>query len=166
MILSRQSILGRVARGDLVITPFAPEKTIHRGKTYGLGGAGYDIRIKLSQPEVKIWCGGFMLATAVEFMAIPNDLVAEVKDKSSWARLGLAVQNTTIEPGWRGFLTLELSYHGHADCLVIRDEDPIAQIVFKQLDRPTDRPYEGRYQDQPQRPVPAIEARDPEKDYA
>jgi dCTP deaminase len=166
MILSRQSILARVERAELVIRPFFREKVVRAGKTFGLGGAGYDIRVKLERDEVALPRGGFLLATTVEYLALPADLVGEVKDKSSWARLGLAVQNTTIEPGWRGYLTLELSYHGPADLLVLRDGDPIAQIAFKQLDRPTDRPYEGRYQDQPQQPVAAIEALDPERSYA
>jgi hypothetical protein len=107
MILSRQSILARVERADLIIRPFFREKVVRSGKTFGLGGAGYDIRVKLDAEQVAIPRGGFLLATTVEYMALPNDLEGEVKDKSSWARLGLAVQNTTIEPGWRGYLTLQ-----------------------------------------------------------
>jgi Mn-dependent DtxR family transcriptional regulator len=121
MILSRQSILARIERADLIIRPFFREKVVRSGKTFGLGGAGYDIRVKLDAEQVAISRGGFLLATTVEYMALPADLVGEVKDKSSWARLGLAVQNTTIEPGWRGYLTLELSYHGPAEWLSIAD---------------------------------------------
>jgi dCTP deaminase len=56
--------------------------------------------------------------------------------------------NTVIEPGWRGFLTLELSNNLNED-LEILTGDPIAQILFELLDRPTDQPYTGKYQDQP-----------------
>jgi dCTP deaminase len=93
---------------------------------------------------------------------MPNDVIAFVNDKSSWARQGLAVQNTVIEPGWRGYLTIELS--NHLPCSLMPGEreqhsydgntihifrgDPIAQIVFHKLDYPTEKPYEGKYQDQ------------------
>ena len=70
------------------------------------------------------------------------------------ARLGLSVFNTVIEPGWRGYLTLELKNQGdrvlHIDC-----GDPIAQILFERLDVPTENPYSGKYQDQDAGPQPA-----------
>jgi len=87
---------------------------------------------------------------------MPDDLLGVVHDKSSWARRGLTVQNTVIEPGWRGFLTLELTYHGDAD-LALHQGDPIAQIVFHRLDMATVQPYDGKYQDQAPGPQEAIE---------
>jgi dCTP deaminase len=59
-----------------------------------------------------------------------------------------------IEPGWSGYLTLELTNHGH-DALDILWGDPIAQIVFHWLDHATDQPYNGKYQDQKRGPQPA-----------
>lgn len=59
-----------------------------------------------------------------------------------------------IEPGWRGFLTLELKNQGK-DILRIERGDPIAQILFEGLDAPTDKPYSGKYQDQEAGPQPA-----------
>lgn len=55
--------------------------------------------------------GAFVLAQALEYFKIPRDLVAIVSDKSTWARCGLAVQNTVVDPGFEGDLTLELSNH-------------------------------------------------------
>ena len=49
---------------------------------------------------------------------MPRDMVGVVHDKSTWARRGLSVFNTVIEPGWRGKLTLELVYHGGQDLLI------------------------------------------------
>ena len=88
---------------------------------------------------------------------MPNDVIAIVHDKSSLARRGVAVQNTVVEPGWRGYLTLELTYHQPWwklwRALHFKKGSAIAQIVFHFLDAPTQRPYAGKYQDQEFGPV-------------
>lgn len=88
--------------------------------------------------------GDFTLASTIEEFNLPKDVIGFVKDKSSWARKGLSVFNTVIEPGWSGFLTLELVNHGHED-LVITEGDPIAQIIFQWVDEETNG-YSGKYQ--------------------
>lgn len=156
MILSAQSIMRRIISGDLGIEPFIDHSVEARGLSYGLGPAGYDIRIDLKgERMLELFPGGFELAVAIEKITLPADLAAMVKDKSTWARRGLAVQNTIAEPGWYGYLTLELSNHSNR-IIRIHHGDPIAQVVFMQLDEPTSRPYCGKYQNQPPRPVPAI----------
>lgn len=55
--------------------------------------------------------GAFILARAIEYFKVPRDIVAIVSDKSTWARCGLAVQNTVVDPGFEGDLTLEISNH-------------------------------------------------------
>lgn len=137
-----------------LIKPVDPfhERTRHNGLTFGLGPAGYDVRIAEG-----VQMGGsisFALASTIEHFTMPNDVLAQVCDKSTWARRGLFVQNTIIEPGWRGHLTLELTY-AHPWRLFIETGDPIAQIVFFRLEQPTEQPYEGKYQDQPAGPQPA-----------
>lgn len=145
MILSAQSI-----RALQPVTPFE-ERSVIRGRSYGLSAAGYDIRVAES---VALMPGDFSLASSIERFTMPDDVLALVKDKSSWARLGLSVFNTVIEPGWRGFLTLELKNQGK-DILQIKRGDPIAQILFEALDAPTDKPYSGKYQNQEAGPQPA-----------
>lgn len=137
-VLSGQSIEKRE-----IFSPFC-RRTKAFGMTYGLGPAGYDVRIAES---VLLPPGGFALASILEHMNMPIDVVACVHDKSTWARMGLALQNTIIEPGWRGYLTIELSNHGHEDIL-LGTGMPIAQIVISMLDQPTLYPYGGKYQDQ------------------
>lgn len=140
------------------IEPFC-ERTVHNGMTYGLGPAGYDVRIA---ETLILLPGKFMLASTIERFDMPNDVLAVVHDKSSWARRGLTVQNTIIEPGWRGFLTLELT--NHSDSVIYIDEgSPIAQIIFHRLEEPTEIPYQGRYQDQKPGPQPAIDAKSDDK---
>lgn len=152
MILSAQSIRRRCAGDRPMVAPFN-ERTTFAGLSYGLGPAGYDVRLA---QDVWLSKGGFALGSTMERFDIPTDILIEIKDKSTWARRGLSVFNSTGEPGWRGFLTIELVYHG-ATQLLIAAGTPIAHIVFKRLDEATEQPYAGKYQDQAAAPQPAIE---------
>lgn len=137
------------------IEPFEIDKVIFDGMSYGLTAAGYDIRIGAIRggfPEWRLDPGEFLLCSSMERFKIPHDIQAIVHDKSTWARRGLALQNTVLEPGWEGYITLELSNHGEY-ALDLRIGCPIAQVVFHQLDMPTNRPYTGKYQNQEARPV-------------
>lgn len=147
------------------------------GTTYGLGEAGYDIRIKqtirfwkeseVRKIRVDVWnelghldsedeiVGRFALASAIEEFCMPPDLMGIVHDKSTWARRGLSVFNTVIEPGWNGFLTLELVYHGEGE-LVIPAGAGIAQVIFHEVEERAH--YNGKYQNQADKPVSAIDS--------
>lgn len=141
-------------------------KEREHGVSYGLGEAGYDIRIKqkiLFRPaspvkSAQVFVNGvyqpgtFCIASAIEEFTMPTDLVGIVHDKSTWARRGLSVLNTVIEPGWDGFLTLELVYHGWKE-LVIPAGAGIAQVIFHQTVMHAS--YDGKYQNQEDRPVEA-----------
>lgn len=146
------------------------EKYTTHGVSHGLTEAGYDLRIKqaitffkhkgesiiqLMHPdgEVVESTGKFALASAIEEFQMPNNLMGIVHDKSSWARRGLSVFNTCIEPGWAGHLTLELVYHGEDD-LFIPAGSGIAQVIFHDLTETAK--YTGKYQGQADKPVPAI----------
>lgn len=146
MILSGESIRERVG----MIDPFCERTELH-GFTYGLANASYDIRIG---QDLIIPPGGFELASSIERFEMPNDLAGRVMDKSTWARKGLFVQNTFIDPGWCGWLTLELTNNNPFATVQLIEGMPIAQIVFEMLDRPT-TPYDGKYQDQENHPVEA-----------
>jgi dCTP deaminase len=139
------------------------------GVSYGLGEAGYDIRIKQQirfyrrEGHISARVDGvihgdtrFVIASAMEEFDMPYNLVGVVHDKSSWARRGLSVFNTVIEPGWKGFLTLELVYHGNSE-LIIPAGAGIAQVVFHHTTDAAE--YSGRYQNQADEPVAAIELR-------
>lgn len=101
--------------------------------------------------EIKSGC--FTIASAIEEFQMPDTLIGVVHDKSTWARKGLSVFNTVIEPGWKGFLTLELVYHG-SEILHIPAGSGIAQVLFSQISAP--HSYDGKYQHQADRPVEAI----------
>ena len=149
MILSAQSI--RTILADR-ITPFN-ERTVFQGMSYGLSHAGYDLRIK---DNLTLAPKEFTLATTIEELDLPNWIMGKLADKSSWARQGLSVFNTIFEPGWRGYPTIELVNQHHARTLVIPAGMPIAQMIFERIDGAT-AAYSGKYQDQPQVPMLALE---------
>jgi dCTP deaminase len=148
---------GQTIQDLSIISPFYG-RTRHEGLTFGCGPSGYDVRVEFDSKginkEVSLLPGQFMLASTIEKFDMPNHVVGIVHDKSTWARRGLAVQNTVIEPGWKGWLTLELTNHGIHPLLIKRGM-PIAQILFHSTDRPT-KGYEGKYQDQARGPVQPI----------
>src|SRR6266702_5516512 len=142
-MLSSQSIRKRVRAGTLHIVPFET-RGVCDGRSYGLSSASYDVRLA---QDVWLWPFFGRLASIEEYIAMPSDLAAEVKDKSSNARRFVLVQNTFIDTGWRGYLTVELTRFLPWPVL-LRRGTPIAQLVFHQLDEPTENPYHGKYQDQ------------------
>lgn len=146
MILSGADIHKRVGMLD----PFTVRQTFN-GMSYGLSSAGYDVRI---DQDLMILPGGFSLASTVERFTMPLDLVGIVHDKSTLARMGLTVQNTVIEPGWAGYLTLEITNHGHS-LISLPKGSPIAQIIFHVMSSPAEVGYTGKYQDQERGPQAA-----------
>lgn len=154
------------------IKNMATRKISEHGVSYGLSEAGVDIRIKQEiwfEPDEhtivrsdgsiggeELFTGRFVLASAIEEFQMPGNLVGIVHDKSTWARRGLSVFNTVIESGWNGFLTLELVYHGN-ESLHIPAGSGIAQVIFHELAVPTW--YSGKYDNQPDRPVEAIDSK-------
>lgn len=130
------------------------ERTVAHGMTFGLSPAGYDIRIAES---FTLWPKQFRLASTIERFRVPADLTFKVEDKSSWARRGLSLFNTTAEPGWEGYLTLELVNHSWRP-IRFKAGMPIAQVVFHRLEAPTEQPYAGRYQHQASGPQSARRA--------
>lgn len=152
------------------IADMLSEKVKHNGVSHGLGEAGYDIRIdqdiRFTPPvpyrEGQILRDGklmqtgnrFVLASSMEKFQMPNFLVGEVKDKSTWARQGVSLFNTVIEPGWHGYLTLEIVFHSNQE-VHIKKGSGIAQVIFYGA---TDlRPYKGKYQNAEAFPQEAIQ---------
>ena len=161
MVINGFSLLKAAPIKDMEST-----KVARHGVSFGLGEAGYDIRIKQEitfkpgmtmgptiEVDGQLEHGRFTLASAIEEFDMPTSLVGVVHDKSTWARQGLSVFNTVIESGWKGFLTLELVFHGNKD-VVIPAGAGIAQVIFTSLAH--DASYEGKYQHQADMPVPSV----------
>lgn len=162
MIVNQSKLLKMAPIKDMYDT-----KVRQFGVSHGLAEAGYDIRIKQDitfgpgpegtghyyqvddEPAEK---GKFVIASAIEEFQMPANLVGVVHDKSTWARKGLSVFNTVIEPGWKGFLTLELVYHAN-NFLHIPAGAGIAQVLFTEISE--NMAYDGKYQNQENKPVEA-----------
>jgi len=142
---------GQSIRKRGIFTPFH-ERTQAHGRSFGLSSAGYDVRLKKGMWLWPLWG---RLGSTVEHFDVPNDLRACVHDKSTNARKFVFVQNTVIEPGWRGYLTLELT-RGRPWPIYLKAGMPIAQVLFETLDEAVETPYSGKYQDQKSEAQPAI----------
>jgi dCTP deaminase len=86
--------------------------------------------------------GEFCLGRTLEWVELPDDIVARIEGKSSLGRLGLIVHATAgfCDPGWQGTLTLELNNLTRVPIKLYPGLE-IAQLSFMTLDRPALRPY-------------------------
>ena len=140
---------------DGMISPFE-EKQISEGKiSYGLSSFGYDARVsnefkiftnvnseivdpKNFKPsnfvtknvsECIIPPNSFVLASTVEYFKIPKDVLVICLGKSTYARCGIIVNVTPLEPGWEGHVTLEFSNTTPLPAKIYANEGA-AQFVF------------------------------------
>ena len=183
MSLSAQTIRFLAMRHGM-IEPFTDKGIKVRGRSAGLSSASYDMTINHDltlgvNPAFifqKHLLDGYdftdpadlaklaydlrnnppmsSLAHTVEDLRMPNYVDAEVMNKSSNARVFCRPDNTYVDPGFHGNLTLELANHS-AEPITLKKGDPIVQIVFSFLDMPTEQPYDGQYQHQTKGSHPA-----------
>ena len=118
-----------------MIKPFAENQVKSGVISYGVSSYGYDMRIsdkfkiftninstivdpKKFDPQSFIDFKGnvcvippnsFVLATSVEYFRIPRDVIVICLGKSTYARCGIAVNVTPLEPEWEGHVTIEIS---------------------------------------------------------
>jgi len=127
-----------------LISPFVPEKVVVNGKSYGLSACTYDCRIAES---IVIGPTKAALVSTKEYFSLPATICGSVLDKSSYARVFVSAFNTHLDPGWSGYLTVELVNLGY-EHIRFTQGDPVCQIKFEWLDYPTEIPYQGKYQNQ------------------
>ena len=86
--------------------------------------------------------GEFVLGQTLEWVELPDDLVARLEGKSSLGRLGLLIHSTAgyVDPGWKGNLTLELSNVANLP-IALYFGMRIGQISFFKMSSPVERPY-------------------------
>ena len=99
------------------------------------------VEVKPDEPFI-LHPGEFVLGSTAERIGIPNDLVARLEGKSSLGRLGLLIHSTAgyVDPGWDGYLTLELSNVATLP-ITLYPGMKIGQISFFMLTTPADVPY-------------------------
>ncbi len=101
----------------------------------------------------------FALCETVETLTIPRDVLVICVGKSTYARCGLIVNVTPLEPEWRGKITLEISNTTPLPAKVYANEG-IAQLIFLKADRVCAVSYAdkgGKYQDQVGLTLPKVD---------
>ena len=161
---------------QIKIEPFA-DGTYRTGViSYGVTSYGYDLRlgrkfkvftnarcaivdpkhfdpksfIDMEADECLIPPNSFALAETVEHLEIPRDIIAICVGKSTYARIGIIVNVTPLEPEWRGKVTIEISNTTPLPAKVYAGEG-IAQVLFLRAEAPCRTSYadkKGKYQDQ------------------
>jgi len=166
----------RMAREQRMIEPFSDAQVRDGVISYGLSSYGYDVRIA---DEFKIFTNinstivdpkqfdprsfvdfkgdvciippnSFALARTVEYFRIPRNVLVLCVGKSSYARCGIIVNVTPLEPEWEGIVTLEVSNTTPLPAKIHANEG-IAQMLFFESDEPCETSYadrRGKYQGQ------------------
>ena len=101
----------------------------------------------------------FALCETVEVIEVPRDVLAICVGKSTYARCGLIVNVTPLEPEWRGRVTLEISNTTPLPARVYANEG-IAQLVFLKASMVCEKSYAdkaGKYQDQKGLTLPRVD---------
>ena len=162
MILSDRTIREEITAGHIVIDPFDEaciqpssidlhvdrEFRVFQNNRYPFidvkneqPGLTELVEVKEGEPFI-LHPGEFVLGSTLERVALPDDLVARLEGKSSLGRLGLLIHSTAgyVDPGWDGYLTLELSNVANLP-ITIYPGMKIGQISFFRLSTPADVPY-------------------------
>lgn len=85
----------------------------------------------------------FALARTVEYFRIPRDILTICLGKSTYARCGIIVNVTPLEPGWEGHVTLEFSNTTSLPAKIYANEG-VAQMIFLKADQPCEVSYSDR----------------------
>ncbi|GMV04320.1 MAG: dCTP deaminase [Gemmatimonadota bacterium] len=159
----------RMAQEHRMIEPFEAGQVRNGVISYGLSSYGYDIRVA---PEFKVFTNvhhvvvdpkdfddrsfvdinedtciippnSFALARTVEYFRIPRDVLVVCLGKSTYARCGIIVNVTPLEPTWEGYLTLEISNTTPLPAKIYGGEG-IAQLLFFEGDEEPEIAYADR----------------------
>ena len=146
-----------------MIEPFISENVRKKSISYGLSSYGYDIRVS---DEYKIFtnmnnsiidpknfdeksfvdykgevciipANSFALARSIEYFRIPRNVLTICLGKSTYARCGIIVNVTPLEPGWEGNVTLEFSNTTPSPAKIYANEGAAQFIFLKGNEEPT-----------------------------
>lgn len=157
--------------GEGMISPFHPEK-VKQGISFGVSSYGYDFVLadeflvfkgagpvspkKIKESDFERFSGkvcivppnSFILGRSAEYFRIPRDVVGFCFGKSTYARCGIIVNVTPLEPEWEGNITVQIANLTSVVGEVYAGEG-IAQIVFLTADEVCEKSYRdlaGKYQ--------------------
>ena len=158
-----------MVRTNNMISPFENKQVRGNKISYGLSSFGYDARVsnefkiftnvnseivdpknfKLNNfiskkgDECIIPPNSFVLSSTVEYFRIPNDVMVICLGKSTYARCGIIVNVTPLEPSWEGHVTLEFSNTTPLPAKIYANEG-VAQFIFLKGNEKPDITYADR----------------------
>jgi len=166
----------KMAQKNRMIYPFVSSQKKKNKISFGLSSFGYDARVSnkfkiftnvnsnivdpknfkqdsfvsKSGKECIIPPNSFVLASTVEYFKIPKDVLVICLGKSTYARCGIIVNVTPLEPGWEGHVTLEFSNTTPLPAKVYANEGAAQFIFLKGNERPktTYSDRKGKYMKQ------------------
>ena len=167
-VLSDKWIREMVSKNKM-ISPFEDKQIRENKISYGLSSFGYDARVsnefkiftnvnsEIVDPknfkasnfvtknvsECIIPPNSFVLASTVEHFRIPKDVLVVCLGKSTYARCGIIVNVTPLEPGWEGHVTLEFSNTTPLPAKVYANEG-VAQFIFLKGNETPETTYSDR----------------------
>jgi dCTP deaminase len=161
-VLADRDIHAAIERGEIVVRPFDPNDVqpasidLHLDRKFRVFRNNRYPFIDLRQPQPDLTelleirddepfilhPGEFVLGQTLEWVEIPDDLLAHLDGKSSLGRVGLLIHSTAgyVDPGWKGTLTLELSNVANLP-IALYFGMKIGQISFVRMTSPVERPY-------------------------
>jgi len=176
MTIQSDKWIRNMAKSQEMINPFEENQIRDNKISYGLSSYGYDARVS---NEFKIFTNinsevvdpknfkqsnfiskkvseciippnSFVLASTVEYFKIPNDIMVICLGKSTYARCGIIVNVTPLEPGWEGYVTLEFSNTTPLPAKVYANEGAAQFIFLKGNEKPevTYADRDGKYMKQ------------------
>ena len=158
-----------MVRTNNMISPFENKQVRDNKISYGLSSFGYDARVsnefkiftnvnsEIIDPknfkqnnfiskkgdECIIPPNSFVLSSTVEYFRIPNDVMVICLGKSTYARCGIIVNVTPLEPSWEGNVTLEFSNSTPLPAKIYANEGA-AQFIFLKGNEKPDITYADR----------------------
>ena len=114
--------------------------------------------VEISSDICTIPPNSFVLARTVEYLRIPRDILTLCVGKSTYARCGIIVNVTPLEPEWEGHVTLEFSNTTNLPARIYANEG-VAQVIFLQANEECETSYadrKGKYQGQKGVTLPRI----------
>ena len=176
MTIQSDKWIRNMAKSYEMINPFEENQIRDNKISYGLSSYGYDARVS---NEFKIFTNvnsevvdpknfkqsnfiskkvseciippnSFVLASTVEYFKIPNDIMVICLGKSTYARCGIIVNVTPLEPGWEGYVTLEFSNTTPLPAKVYANEGAAQFVFLKGNEKPevTYADRDGKYMKQ------------------
>lgn len=106
--------------------------------------------------------GSYVLAKSLELFRIPRNILAICTGKSTYARCGVLVNVTPLEPEWEGYLTVSIANLSKST-VRLYSEEGVAQLIFLESHSPCKTSYKdrkGKYQNQKQIELARIKAED------